>query len=122
MSEETYGQRLRAARQARKLPLRAACLQAGISVAYFSELERDLASPSIAVAARLATAFGVLPAIGTDYTAAFEDGERSGFLAGYRQACDELASCIGGGRRWYEMPSPTTALAAWVVARDEDGA
>lgn len=115
MSEETYGQRLRAARQARKLPLRAACLQAGISVAYFSELERDLAVPSIAVAARLATAFGVLPAIGTDYTAAFEDGERAGYLQGYTDALAYLTASL----RLYDLPSPSRALALWVAARAE---
>lgn len=117
MAEETYGQRLRTARKARRLPLREAGRLAGISATYVSDLERDAASPSIAVAARLAAAFGVLPAIGTDYTAAYEDGERSGYLAGYDAALGYLAECIRGARRFYDLPSPTRALADWIATR-----
>ena len=115
---ETYGQRLKAARCARGMSLRAAGKLAGLSPTYVQNLERDEANPTIAVAARVAAEFGVLPGIVTEYVEAYGDGERSGWLRGYAEAQRYVVEVLNGQRALCDIPGPTGALAAWCAARD----
>lgn len=53
---ETLGQRIRAAREARRLSQVALAAAAGISQGYLSQLEQDEREPTLSIAARLACA------------------------------------------------------------------
>ena len=53
------GPRLRALRRARHLTLRAVAEEAGITESFLSQVERDVASPSIATVQRIARALGL---------------------------------------------------------------
>jgi transcriptional regulator with XRE-family HTH domain len=56
--ELAIGSQLRGARRARGLTLRAVADHAGITESFLSQVERDIASPSIATLRRIATALG----------------------------------------------------------------
>ena len=58
---ETYGRRLREARDRRQLTQDQAAELAGISRAFWSELERGLSIPTIVTAQRIAEGIGVEP-------------------------------------------------------------
>ncbi|TCO61107.1 helix-turn-helix domain-containing protein [Actinocrispum wychmicini] len=57
--EPSVGARIRHERKARKLTLRELAAQCGISVSFLSQLERDLARPSVGTLHNLAEAFGL---------------------------------------------------------------
>jgi len=109
----TYGEQIRTARRQRMMTLRDVAAASGVTLGYLSEIERDLASPSIAVAQKLADALGVNPIVTADYQGAYGDGERAGFVAGYAAACAAMSRVLANRQAWWEVPSPEMAFGAW---------
>lgn len=63
MAGGTFGQRLRAAREARKLTQEQAASQAGVGARQWQRYERDDASPRLEVVYRFAEVLGVDPKV-----------------------------------------------------------
>jgi transcriptional regulator with XRE-family HTH domain len=59
VTELQLGTRIRALRQARRLTLRDVAERAGVTESFLSQVERDVASPSIATVHRIARALGL---------------------------------------------------------------
>ncbi len=79
-TELQLGPRIRALRQARRLTLRDVAARAGVTESFLSQVERDVASPSIATVGRIARALDLVdrPAVrrGAGRAAAWSGGRR----------------------------------------------
>jgi transcriptional regulator with XRE-family HTH domain len=94
MSEERQlGSRIRSLRERKGLPLRSVADAAGVSESFLSQVERGVASPSVASLRRVAEA------LGESVGALFEGGEASGRLVRVR----DRRRLLHPQRRWEDV-------------------
>jgi transcriptional regulator with XRE-family HTH domain len=101
---DVLGRRIKKAREARGLTLKAVEGKAGISATHVSEIERGKTSPTLGALLRIATALGKAPAyfleddeLGEVSRVAAEDRVRES-LPGGAGTVDRLTTSIAGGR------------------------
>ncbi|WGW12029.1 cupin domain-containing protein [Saxibacter everestensis] len=112
--DDTLGQRVRAARLLRDMPLRKLAASAGVSSSFLSQLENDLSSASISSLKKIAESLGVT-------TAELIDGSTS-HSRGVLRSIDRPHYQAGDGVNKYLLtPPPLRNLEVYFGTIDADG-